>query len=46
MQRDYPSFMTEFKVLYRRTLDLSRKSEEKDRFETKLRDIALPFFKF
>ena len=36
--------MTKFKLLYRRTLDLSMTSEERDRFKTKLKDIALSSF--
>ena len=37
--------MTEFELLYRRTLDLSMTSEERDCFKTKLKDIALSSFK-
>ena len=37
--------MTEFELLYRSTLDLSMATEEKDRFKTKLKDIALSSFK-
>ena len=33
--------MTEFELLYRSTLDLSMTIEEKNRFKTKLKDIAL-----
>ena len=44
-QIDYSNFMTEFELLYRSTLDLSMTTEEKDRFKTKLKDIALPSFK-
>ena len=38
--------MTEFELLYRSTLDLSMTTEEKDRFKTELKDIALSSFKF
>ena len=41
---DYSNFMTEFELLYRSTLDLSMTTEEKDRFKTKLKDIALSYF--
>ena len=44
-QIDYSNFMTEFELLYRSTLDLSMTTEEKDRFKTKLKDIALSSFK-
>ena len=44
-QIDYSKFMTEFELLYRSTLDLSMTTEEKDRFKTKLKDIALSSFK-
>ena len=44
-QMDYSNFMTEFELLYRSTLDLSMTTEEKDRFKTKLKDIALSSFK-
>ena len=44
-QIDYSNFMNEFELLYRSTLDLSMTTEEKDRFETKLKDIALSSFK-
>ena len=37
--------MTEFEPLYRSILDLSVTTEEKDRFKTKLKDIALSSFK-
>ena len=37
--------MTEFELLYRSTLDLSMATEEKDRFKTKLKGIALSSFK-
>ena len=37
--------MTEFELLYRNTLDLSMTTEEKDRFKTKLKDIALSSFR-
>ena len=37
--------MTEFELLYGSTLDLSMPTEEKDRFQTKLKDIALSSFK-
>ena len=37
--------MTEFELLYRRNLDLSMTTEEKDRLKTKLKDIALSSFK-
>ena len=37
--------MTEFDLLYRRTLDFSVISEERHRFEIKLKDIALLSFK-
>ena len=45
--KDYSNFIAEFKLLYlyRSTLDLSMKTEEKDRFKTKLKDIALSSFK-
>ena len=43
-QTDYTNFMTEFELLYRNTLDLSMTTEEKDRFKTKLKDIALSYF--
>ena len=33
--------MIEFKLLYRNTLGLSITSEERNRFKTKLKDIAL-----
>ena len=35
--------MTEFELLYRITLDLSMITEEKDRFKTKLWDIAFSY---
>ena len=41
----HSNFMTEFELLYRSTLDLSMITEEKDRFKTKLKDIALSSFK-
>ena len=41
----HSNFMTEFELLYRNTLDLSMITEEKDRFKTKLKDIALSSFK-
>ena len=44
-QIDYSNFMTKYEVLYRSTLDLSMTIEEKDRFKTKLKDIALSSFK-
>ena len=44
-QIDYSKFMTKFELLYRSTLDLSMTTEEKDRFKTKLKDIALSSFK-
>ena len=44
-QIDYSNFMTEFELLYRNTLDLSMTTEEKDRFKTKLKDIALSSFR-
>ena len=44
-QIDYSNFMTKFELLYRSTLDLSMTTEEKDRFRTKLKDIALSSFK-
>ena len=44
-QIDYSNFITVFELLYRSTLDLSMANEEKDRFKTKLKDIALSFFK-
>ena len=44
-QIDYSNFMTEFELLYRNTLDLSMTTEEKDRFKTKLKDIALSPFR-
>ena len=44
-QIDYSNFITVFELLYRSTLDLSMTNEEKDRFKTKLKDIALSFFK-
>ena len=37
--------MTEFELLYRSTIDLSMTSEERVRFRTKLKDIALSSFK-
>ena len=37
--------MTEFELLYRSTLDLSMTTKEKDRFKTKLKDIALSSLK-
>ena len=37
--------MTEFELFYRSTLDLSMTTKEKDRFKTKLKDIALSSFK-
>ena len=40
-QIDYSNFMTESKILYRSTIDLSMTTEEKDRFKTKLKVIAL-----
>ena len=33
--------MTKFELLYRSTLDLYMTTEEKDRFKTKLKDIAV-----
>ena len=36
--------MTEFELLYKRNLDLSMTTEEKDRLKTKLKDIALSSF--
>ena len=44
-QIDHSNFITEFELLYRSTLDLSMTAEEKDRFKTKLKDIALSSFK-
>ena len=44
-QIDYSHFMTEFELLYRSTLHLSITTEEKDRFKTKLKDIALSSLK-
>ena len=44
-QIDYFNVVTEFELLYRGTLDLSMTTEEKDRFKTKLKDIALSSFK-
>ena len=44
-QIDYSNFMTEFELLYRSTLDLSMTTEEKDRFKSKLKDLALSSFK-
>ena len=44
-QIHYSNFVTEFEVLYRSTLDLSMITKEKDRFKTKLKDIALSSFK-
>ena len=44
-QIDYSKFMTKFELLYRSTLDLSMTTQEKDRFKTKLKDIALSSFK-
>ena len=44
-QIDYSNFMTKFELLYRRTLDLSMTTEEKDRFKTKLKAIAFSSFK-
>ena len=44
-QIDYFNFITEFELLYRSALDLSMTTEEKDRFETKLKYIGLPSFK-
>ena len=44
-QIDHSNFITEFELLYRSTLDLSMTTEEKDRFKTKLKDIALSSFK-
>ena len=43
-QIDYSNFVTEFELLYRSTLDLSMATEEKDRFKTKVKDIALSSF--
>ena len=43
-QIDYSNFVTQFELLYRSALDLSMATEEKDRFKTKLKDIALPYF--
>ena len=45
-QIDYPNFMAELELLCRSTLDLSMISEERIRFTTKLKDMALPSFKF
>ena len=44
-QTDYSNFMTKFLLLYRSTLDLSMTTEEKDRFITRLKDIAFLSFK-
>ena len=44
-QIDYSNFVTKYEVLYRSTLDVSMTIEEKDRFKTKLKDIALSSFK-
>ena len=44
-QIDYSNFMREFELLCRSTLDLSMTTEEKDRFKTKLKDVALSSFK-
>ena len=44
-QIDYSNFMTQFEILYRSTIDYSITAEEKDRFQTKLKDIALSSFK-
>ena len=38
--------MTEFELLYRSTLDPSMTFEERDRFKTKLKDVAFSSFKF
>ena len=39
------AIMTEFELLYRSTLDLSMTTKEKDRFKTRLKEIALLCFK-
>ena len=44
-QIDYSNVTTEFELLHRSTLGLSMTTEEKDRFKTKLKDMALPSFK-
>ena len=44
-QIDHSNFMTEFELLDRSTLNLSMTNEKKDRFRTKLKDIALSSFK-
>ena len=45
-QIDYSGYLTEFELLYRSSMDLSLTAEERERFKTKLKDIALTSQKF
>ena len=42
---DYSSYLSEFELLYRNTFDFDLTPEERDRFKTKLKDIALSSYK-
>ena len=44
-QIDYSDYLAEYELLYRRTTDLSMTSEDRERFNAKIKDIALSFYK-
>ena len=44
-QIDYSEYLCQFELLYRKTLDLSMSTEDRDCFKTKLKDFALSSFR-
>ena len=44
-QVDYSGYLAEYELLYRSTTDLFMKSESRERFKAKLKDIALSSYK-
>ena len=44
-QIDYSSYLAEHDLFYRSTADLSKTSDDRERFKAKLKDTALSFYK-